>query len=308
MQTTVIIPTYSRSKQLAACLLGLVEQNCKEFAVIVVDDFGKIPASEAVKPFENKLDIKVFRNLENRGAAFSRNVGIKNAAPGFLCFLDDDAVPAPDWVLEGQRFLTSHPEISCVVGKILAKRPENLLSKSRQRIYEQRDAHYTNPEVQAELKRSFGSRHPDSCFAADYLSGGNCWFQPGVFSDQIRFPESVLWGHDKILARQVMSAGGLIAYVPQLIIYHDHESRYFATMIKSFQHAYHSEMGNPSKLNKAVFKKIMAPAYLQLLGKYTDMIPPANCEEPLLARAVLASLTAGYCLGTYMARRKKARR
>jgi glycosyltransferase involved in cell wall biosynthesis len=305
MTITVIIPTHSRPQQLEACLEGLARQSCKDFSVIVVDDAGKIPAAKPVEQFQGKLDIRVIRNVKNSGAAFSRNFGIQNSANGFLCFLDDDAVPADDWVFEGYSYLNSHPEITCIVGRIQAKRPEKLLSKSRQRIYDQRDLYYTDPGVQQKLRQSFGFRHSESCLAADYLSGGNCWFQADVFSDEIRFPESVMWGHDKVLAKQIMAKGKLIAYDPKLIIYHDHEYRYFATMIKSFQHAYFSELGSQSNSPKVSFTEIMAPAFLQLLGKYTDMIPSSNCEEPLPGRAILASLTACYCLGTYLARKKK---
>jgi glycosyltransferase involved in cell wall biosynthesis len=301
---TVIIPTYSRPGQLQDCLKGLVSQSRKDFKVIVVDDAGKKPALDVTLRFKDALDITTIRIPVNSGAAHARNAGIKTASGQFIAFLDDDAVPDPGWISEGYRYMTKWPQISCIVGRILSMRPENLISLSRQRIYDQRDIHYKDPDVQKGLRSKYGNRHPESCLVADYFSGGNCWFR-NIFTEDIVFPESLRWGHDRALADVIISRGMLIAYDPELIIHHDHEYRFFNTARKSFRHAYFSEIGKTDLPVKLSVIKALNPAFSQFLGRPVSTIPPENCSENFTRRTILALLTASYCMGTYLGRKKR---
>lgn len=62
-------------------------------AVIVVDD-RRHPAAPLT--IESKLPITVLRS-GGRGPAAARNVGWRHSRADWICFLDDDVVPQPDW-------------------------------------------------------------------------------------------------------------------------------------------------------------------------------------------------------------------
>lgn len=84
---SVVIPSFNRQIELNDCLEKLSHQTFKEFEVIVVDDCSKKP----VEIIDNMgLDICLFRNAENKGAAQSRNIGVSKAKAEWIVFLDDD--------------------------------------------------------------------------------------------------------------------------------------------------------------------------------------------------------------------------
>ena len=89
---SVVIPTYNRGLILARCLDSLVRQTFKNFEVIISDDGSTDNTDEIVDLFKDKLCIQYLRNKHWGGAARPRNIGIKAARAGWICFLDSD-----DW-------------------------------------------------------------------------------------------------------------------------------------------------------------------------------------------------------------------
>ena len=87
---SVIIPTYNRSNELFICLSKLVNQNFKDFEVIICDDGSKDSTKETVNFFLNKLNIIYLFNQNSGGPAKPRNNGIKHARGSWVAFLDSD--------------------------------------------------------------------------------------------------------------------------------------------------------------------------------------------------------------------------
>ncbi|MBE1552197.1 histidinol-phosphate phosphatase family protein [Mycobacterium sp. OAS707] len=90
---TVVIPTIGRESlyRLLAELDGSAGQ--RPSAVIVVDD--RPDAIESLH-VETSLPVTVLRS-GGRGPAAARNVGWRAARTSWVCFLDDDVVPQPNW-------------------------------------------------------------------------------------------------------------------------------------------------------------------------------------------------------------------
>lgn len=86
---TVVVPTFNRRQQLLSLLDSLDKQTYFAFEVIVVDDHSDIDISD-ISENNYKFELKVLRNSTNKGHAYSRNKGIKNAANEWIVFLDDD--------------------------------------------------------------------------------------------------------------------------------------------------------------------------------------------------------------------------
>lgn len=84
---SIIIPSYNRKDEIPYLLENLEQQTQYNFEVIIVDDCSKEPVEiNKLYPFP----INIIRNIENKGAAESRNIGVKNAKNEWLLFLDDD--------------------------------------------------------------------------------------------------------------------------------------------------------------------------------------------------------------------------
>jgi len=127
---SVVVPTCNRKARISACVEALARQTFPRdaFEVIVVDD-GSTDDTPAVlgalSGREPGLRLRVLVNERNMGANPSRNRGIREAEGGLVAFLDDDCVPASDW-LERLVKPFSEPEIAAVVGLVTDPEPRNI--------------------------------------------------------------------------------------------------------------------------------------------------------------------------------------
>jgi glycosyltransferase involved in cell wall biosynthesis len=88
-KVSVIIPTYNRSSYLKRAIQSVLNQNHDNIEVIVVDDTSTDNTEEVVQSFHDDRIIYI-KNEKNKGANFSRNVGLKKATGTYISFLDDD--------------------------------------------------------------------------------------------------------------------------------------------------------------------------------------------------------------------------
>jgi len=89
MDVSVIIPTYQGADRIRKTLASLVEQQFKDFEVVVVIDGSTDDTKSCIALFDNKLQIVVVEQ-SNQGRAGAKNAGIKNSNGNLLIFMDDD--------------------------------------------------------------------------------------------------------------------------------------------------------------------------------------------------------------------------
>ncbi len=100
MDITVCICTHDRPRYVRDCLNGLRQQTVgpDRFGIIVVDSAssGEVPAqlAQLVSGISNARLLRV----EQPGVSFARNAGALAAGRGYVAYIDDDAVPAADWI------------------------------------------------------------------------------------------------------------------------------------------------------------------------------------------------------------------
>lgn len=91
---SVIIVTYNNLDLLLLNLDNLNKQTINDFEIIIIDNNEKID----IFPLIKKYPIKYIKLKKNYGLSFARNIGIKLARGEIVIFLDDDAIPAYDFV------------------------------------------------------------------------------------------------------------------------------------------------------------------------------------------------------------------
>jgi len=88
---SIIIPTYNSENKITRCLESIYAQNYDNFEVIIIDDNSSDKTIEIASTYLTKISrLKFVKNEQNRGAGFSRNVGIDHAIGDILFFIDSD--------------------------------------------------------------------------------------------------------------------------------------------------------------------------------------------------------------------------
>jgi cellulose synthase/poly-beta-1,6-N-acetylglucosamine synthase-like glycosyltransferase len=114
LRVSVIINTLDRANLLARLLLSLEGLRYPELEVIVVEGPSKDHTAEVLAAWEHRIKR---RHCSVANLAVSRNVGLCASAGELVAFIDDDAVPEPDWLA---RLVApfSDPRVAAVGGPI----------------------------------------------------------------------------------------------------------------------------------------------------------------------------------------------
>ena len=94
---TVCICTHGRPDYVQDCLDGLRRQTAP-FALIVVDSASPPGAAAALRGLLADMPNARLIRLDRPGLSAARNAALAVAAAGYIAFIDDDAIPAPDYV------------------------------------------------------------------------------------------------------------------------------------------------------------------------------------------------------------------
>lgn len=99
MDLTVCICTRDRPRYVRDCLDGLRRQTVSRdhFAILIVDsDSGPAGAAELARLATDNAARLV--RLDHSGISLARNAGAWAARTPFIAYIDDDAIPAADWI------------------------------------------------------------------------------------------------------------------------------------------------------------------------------------------------------------------
>ena len=128
---TVVICTYRREQYLVRALTGLAGQTADPnlYEILVVDNDAGPSVKTLVAGHANDRVAPHYVPEPRLGLSAARNTGARLAKGRFVAFLDDDAIPNPDWIENAYRFLDAcADEIAMVGGRVFpiweAERPE----------------------------------------------------------------------------------------------------------------------------------------------------------------------------------------
>lgn len=93
---SVVIVNWNGRGVIGECLDALRAQSFKDFEIIVVDNGSTDDSVDFIKRYYP--EVRLIELSENRGFAGGNNEGIKIAKGKFIAFLNNDAVPDPDWL------------------------------------------------------------------------------------------------------------------------------------------------------------------------------------------------------------------
>ena len=209
----MIVPAYNAGDTLDACLSALRSQTVASTAyeIIVVDD-GSTDRTPQIARSHGVCLIQ----QPNAGPAAARNRGAQQAQGEILLFTDADCAPAEDWVAQMVAPFAD-PSIAGARG-IYRTRQRSLVARFVQLEYESRYA------------RLQGGQEID--FVDTYSAGyrRSLWAESGGFDETFR-TASV---EDQEFSFRLVRAGHRLVFVPEAVVYHQHDRTLFEYWRRKF--------------------------------------------------------------------------
>ena len=141
----VVIPIYGeRPEALEATLSACMKQAYPISRIFVVDDGSSIPIClpEWAQRFSQ---IRLVRLPENQGISGARNAGIARSDAPLLACINTQVVPDPDWLATCKDYLSSHPRVGACYTRLVACKPDRLLTQWRMRFLETKFGEQSGP-------------------------------------------------------------------------------------------------------------------------------------------------------------------
>lgn len=114
----VVICTHARPGYLRACLAGLAVQD-EPVGTIVVDSASPAEAAAEIARLAAEAGAQLVRT-DRPGLSLARNLGLAASGAAWTAFLDDDAVPQPDWSRRLREAIAAlPPDAAAIGGRIL---------------------------------------------------------------------------------------------------------------------------------------------------------------------------------------------
>ena len=229
---TVIICTRDRPDALERCLTAVQRSSYPRFSVLVVDS---APWRDAARSIVRRFNAG-YLQLAAPGLSHARNQGALASSSEFVAYLDDDAVPSPEWLSE---LLTgfSEPRVDAVTGRILPLRVESQA---------ERMSALADPFAGRNFRVVFDQSVPNWFEVASFGGvglGSNMAFRRSVFDKWSGFDERLgrgaplVGGEDVYAFSQLISAGSAVVYVPTAVVQHP-----YPTSMEELRHQRYQEV------------------------------------------------------------------
>lgn len=107
---SIIIPLYNKATYLEKAVRSVLNQSCRDFELIVVNDGSTDNSLEVAKRLQ--ADVFDFQIIDqaNAGVSTARNNGVKNAKYPYICLLDADDWWEPTFLEEMKKLIGAFPE------------------------------------------------------------------------------------------------------------------------------------------------------------------------------------------------------
>jgi GT2 family glycosyltransferase len=217
---SLIIPTYNRNNQLKECLQSVTKMKFpkEELEVIIVNDGGN-EFDDDLNKLINEHGYKTY-SQENNGPAAARNYGAAHAAGNYLAFIDDDCIPAADWLSIMVGKAEKSPE-DLIGGKVVNALKENIYAEASQMII---DYLYTAWETKRTVRSFFTTNNMImSRMGFEKMNGFDKDFTSAA-------------AEDREFCTRWQVAGKKMNFDPNAIVYHLHKLHFKSFLTQQFNY------------------------------------------------------------------------
>nr|WP_314073700.1 glycosyltransferase [uncultured Roseococcus sp.] len=282
LSVSVVVNTYNRAATLRDTLKGLTGLRYPRFEVIVVNGPSTDDTEAVLQEWQGRIKLARCKEVN---LSVSRNIGIETAAGEVIGFIDDDAVPHPDWLIELTR-----PYMDPAVGAVGGFTIDNtgVRYQVRKTICDRFGNAYS-------VSPFFDERPlcvPGSPFYPSLL-GTNSSFRLSVLKDIGGFDHAFAYLLDETdVCLRTVDAGYQVHYAPRALVFHQFSESHIRSTRRIPKTLY------PSAVSKSYFimrhgARASIEAAGQALEAYRRELSDANkwlCDHGDISTAHRASL------------------
>lgn len=241
---SIVINTYNRAHTIENTLQSLSYLRYEAFEVIVVNGPSTDDTEKILHKYKNNLKIL---KCHEANLSKSRNIGIAASSGDVVCFIDDDAVPEPNWLCELRNGYIDNA-VAAVGGYI--RNNTGVEYQSRALVCDR----YGNSVDYSRLQDAvIDSNVPPQKFYS--LTGTNCSFRLSVLKEVGGFDEEFAYFLDETdLIIRIVDAGYKVKYIPSAEIHHKYAE---------------SHLRNAEKIPKSIYLPTRSKAYFCIKNAIT---------------------------------------
>lgn len=217
---SVCICTYKRPELLSRALFGVTSQSTKSsfsYEIIVVDNDCHRSAEEIVRLFQPGKAVKIIYDCEPvQNIALTRNKAILNATGNFIAFIDDDEIPADDWLYRLYQCIKDY-NADAVLGPVLPDFPNGAPSWLKKSGLCDRPRNVTGSPITRRDMRTGNILFQRYIFAKDDM-----WFNPSrgltggedaeFISRQLKKGRKIVWCNEAVVHEMVSEERWLASF------------------------------------------------------------------------------------------------
>jgi len=223
MRFSIVIPARVFTEPLKNTLKRIEELEYQDYETIVVLDY------EDHLNRENYPKVKFIISGVNTPGN-KRNIGIKESSGDFIAFLDDDAYPDNNWLINASRIFIENPQLIAVCGPSITPLESDFLQLISGSIFE---SFLTSGPT------NFRHQIAEERYVDDYPSV-NLIVRKFCLDEIGGFDEKFWPGEDTKLCRDlILKFKQKIFYSPKLIVHHFRRSVYHPHLIQVSRYAFH---------------------------------------------------------------------
>ena len=203
---SIIIPVYNRELVIEETILSVLNQSFCDFECIVVDDNSNDRTLTIVRKYQaSDSRILLVSSTENKGACFSRNLGLTLAKGKFICFLDSDDLLHPNYLEKQYYSLEQIPDAGVAVCNSL----------------------FFRSSIKESTRFSPNLDYPINL--SRYLSGEISWvtscslWRSSIIRDLKGFSQELSMWQDWELNARYLSLGGTISITHDCLVYYRYQ-------------------------------------------------------------------------------------
>lgn len=283
---SVIMPIYNRADLAPRSIESILNQTMKDFEFIIIDDGSNEETKKILKDYAKKDSrIRLIHNPQNRGIAYSRQRGLNAAKGTFVAIMDSDDWSVPDRLEKSLAFMSNHPEVTAMTGKIALIPNSEFIPQ----YTVETPTKYSVGKLPGffEVELLFYNNFPNACafFKRDFVK-----------EKHIKYDNNLVSAEDYDFWRQFVFNGANMASVSDILLYIGRDN------FKP-QNYYEAMHENSALIHKKIFSLFFTPTLNELKFKYNTYekcriltkIKEANLKNPRIPQIYIENKYNSMC-------------